>query len=112
MRLKYKLKNFTCYITFALYPATTLVACLVSALVINGLLAWGMFRLDTDSVAYDIFFALITGATASFFVSIVVELTNNYKHNKLAWYELQGYYQVITDYEVMKHILMHNTPRN
>ena len=59
---------------------------------------------------YNIVFALTTGAVASFFVSFVVELSNNYRHNKLAWYELKEYYSTVMDYESHKQIMMKLTP--
>lgn len=59
---------------------------------------------------YNIVFALTTGATGSFFVSFIVELTSNYKHNKLAWYELQEYYSAVMNYESYKQIMMQQTP--
>lgn len=37
-----------------------------------------------ESEFYNIIFALTTGAVASFLVSFVVELSSNYRHNKLA----------------------------
>lgn len=51
-----------------------------------------------------------TGAVASFFVSFVVELSNNYRHNKLAWYELREYYSTVMDYESHKQVMMKLTP--
>ena len=36
---------------------------------------------EEGSVLYNIAFALITGAVASFFVAIIVELSSNYRHN-------------------------------
>ena len=65
---------------------------------------------DHDSTGYAVVFSFITGASASFIVAIVVELTNNYRHNKLAWYELQEYYSAVYDFELHKRFLMNNTP--
>lgn len=39
-----------------------------------------------------------------------MELANNYRHNKLAWYELQEYYLTIMNYESYKQIMMQRTP--
>lgn len=55
------------------------------------------------------FFALTTGAVGSSIVSFVVELTSNYRHNKLAWYELQDYYSAIEEFEITKQVKMQNT---
>lgn len=53
---------------------------------------------------------MTTGAVASFFVSFVVELSNNYRHNKLAWYELKEYYLTVMGYESHKQVMMKLTP--
>ena len=50
------------------------------------------------------------GVTGSFFVSIVVELSGNYRNNKLAWQELQDYYSIVDEYETIKQVYMENTP--
>ena len=78
-------------------------------LLIDTILGSIMFYTVQNSILYDILFALITGATASFIVSIVIELSNNYKNNKLAWHELMEYYFVVADYELMKKVLMRDT---
>lgn len=69
-----------------------------------------MAIIPQESNLYNFVFALTTGATASFFVSFVVELARNYKQNKLAWHELQEYYRVVMDYESHKQIMMQHTP--
>lgn len=69
-----------------------------------------MVTTPQESNWYNIVFALTTGATGSFFVSFVVELTSNYRHNKLAWYELQEYYSAVMNYESYKQIMMQQTP--
>ena len=55
---------------------------------------------------YNVLFALVTGAVASFFVTFIVELSGNYRHNKLGWYELEDYYHVVSEFEVHKNIRM------
>lgn len=110
MRLKYRIQTFLQFIAFAFYPKTTLIACTVFSLVVIAVLALVMASVPEGSVAYNIVFALTTGATGSFFVSIIVELSSNYRNNKLAWQELQDYYSIITDYECSKQVLLRNTP--
>lgn len=109
MRLKYRLKTALQFIAFAFYPKTTLIACVIFSVIVIAILGLLMGILPKDSNWYNIIFALTTGAAASFFVSFVVEMMNNYRHNKLAWYELQDYYSVVTDYESMKQVLMQHT---
>jgi hypothetical protein len=87
--MKFKLQNAKRFLLLALYPANTMVICGAITLVLNGLFFGLRGQLIPDSVLYDVCFALITGVTASFFVTVVVELTGNYKSNKLAWQELQ-----------------------
>lgn len=62
-----------------------------------------------DTTAYNVLFALTTGAVGSFFVSIIVELTSNYRHNKLGWYELKSYYSIVSRFEMEKQIRMGNS---
>lgn len=68
-----------------------------------------MLTISQDSNWYNVVFALTTGAVGSSIVSFVVELTSNYKHIKLAWYELQEYYSAVETYESTKQIKMQNT---
>lgn len=84
MRLKYRIKEALRFLAFAFYPKITLIACAVLALVVIGICAVMMTAIPQESSWYNIVFALTTGAAGSFFVSIVVELTSNYRHNKLA----------------------------
>ncbi len=106
MKTKYRIKSTIQFFAFAFYPKTTLIVSTIISVIAITLLSWIMSVSEEDSSLYNIAFALITGAVASFFVAIIVELSNNYRHNKLAWYELQDYYQCITDYENMKQALM------
>ena len=39
-----------------------------------------------------------------------MELTSNYKHNKLAWHELGEYYLTLINYENTKQVMMQQTP--
>ena len=80
-----------------------------SAIVVT-ILGVAMVITPEESGVYNIVFALTTGAVASFFVSFVVELSNNYRHNKLAWYELKEYYLTVMGYESHKQVMMKLTP--
>lgn len=110
MRFKYRLKESLQFIAFAFYPKTTLIACVVFSVIVIAILGVVMALIPNDSGWYNLIFALTTGAAGSFFVSFVVEMANNYRHNKLAWHELQDYFSVVTDYESMKQVLMQHNP--
>lgn len=110
MRFKYRLKESLQFIAFAFYPKTTLIACVVFSVIIIAILGVVMALIPNDSGWYNLIFALTTGAAGSFFVSFVVEMANNYRHNKLAWHELQDYFSVVTDYESIKQVLMQHNP--
>lgn len=110
MRLKYRIKEALQFLAFAFYPKITLIVCAVFAVIVIGICAFMMTVIPQESSWYDIMFALTTGAAGSFFVSFVVELTSNYRHNKLAWNELKAFYSVIFDYERRKQIRMQLTP--
>lgn len=110
MRFKDRLREARQYIAFAFYPKSTLIACTVFSAVVIIILAVAMTTISKASALYNVIFALTTGAAGSFFVSIIVELASNYRHNKLAWHELQDYYSAVMDYESHKQVMMQNTP--
>lgn len=110
MRLKYRIKEALQFLAFAFYPKITLIVCAVFAVIVIGICAFMMTVIPQESSWYNIMFALTTGAAGSFFVSFIVELTSNYRHNKLAWNELKDYYSAVVDYESHKQIMMHITP--
>ena len=110
MRLKNRFNETLRFLSFSFYPKTTLVACVIFSVIVVTILGVAMELTPEGSGFYNIVFALTTGAVASFFVSFVVELSNNYRHNKLAWYELKEYYSTVMDYESHKQIMMKLTP--
>ena len=110
MRLKNRFNETLRFLSFAFYPKTTLVACVIFSVIVVTILGVAMALTPEESGFYNIVFALTTGAVASFFVSFVVELSNNYRHNKLAWYELKEYYSTVMDYESHKQVMMKLTP--
>lgn len=110
MRLKNRLNEALHFLSFAFYPKTTLVACVIFSVIVVTILGVAMAITPEETGFYNIVFALTTGAVASFFVSFVVELSNNYRHNKLAWYELKEYYSTVMDYESRKQVMMKLTP--
>lgn len=110
MKMKYRIKEAMQFLTFAFYPGTTLIACVVISVIVIVILGIVMAFIPQDSGSYNMVYALTTGAIASFFVTFVVEMSNNYRHNKLAWYELQDYYSAVMEYESYKQIMMQQTP--
>lgn len=98
MRLKYKIKNLWRIIRYAFYPKTALIICIVSAVVIDAVLAVIMLNLDNPSRRYDLVFALLTGVTASFVVSFIIECAGNYRRNNMAFYELDEYFFGIEEF--------------
>ncbi len=110
MRLKYRIEAALKFLTFAFYPKITLIACMFFSAIVIAILGFVMMVIPQESNWYNIVFALATGAVASFFVSFIVEMAGNYRHNKLAWYELQEYYRAVIDYEMNKQVMMQLTP--
>lgn len=110
MRFKNRLYEALSFLSFAFYPKTTLVVCVIFSAIVVTILGVAMVMTPEESGFYNIVFALTTGAVASFFVSFVVELSNNYRHNKLAWYELKEYYLTVMGYESHKQVMMKLTP--
>lgn len=101
-----KLRTKVQFFAFAFYPKTTLLVCTVVTVIIVILLSFAMAKMSENSVAYNVVFTLTTGAVASFFVTLIVELSGNYRHNKLGFYELGDYYSLFGEYEVEKSVLM------
>ena len=101
MRLRYRLKNLRRIIQSAFYPATTILLSLIAVTVVDIILGVLMMFQDSGTLFYDILFAMITGVTASFFVSMVIELSNNYKSNRLAGHELDAYFRAVLRYMLM-----------
>lgn len=110
MRLKNRLNEALRFLSFVFYPKTTLIACVIFSASVVTILGVAMALVPEGAGFYNIVFALTTGVVASFFVSFVVELSNNYRHNKLAWYELKEYYSTVKDYESHKQVMMKLTP--
>lgn len=110
MRFKTRVHETLQFLTFAFYPQTTLIACAVFSVLVIATLGAVMTFMPKESNGYDIVFALTTGAVGSSIVSFVVELSSNYKHNRLAWHELQDYYSVVIHYEGHKQIMLRQTP--
>lgn len=109
MNFRFKAKLAWQHLALAFYPMTTLYACIAGMVLVNLVLIALMSFAEKGSFLHGILFALLTGAAASFFVSVIVEMTNNYKKNMLAWHELQDYYTAVIDYEATKHIPMGNS---
>lgn len=97
------------YVHFAFYPLTSIITCLVSMVVLDTIFIMIFQRVEIESEWRSIMLALITGVTGSFIVSIVIELSNNYKNNRLGYCELSDYYSAIMNYEESKQIGMQNT---
>lgn len=110
MKMKYRIKEVMQFLNFAFYPQITLIACAVISVIVVAILGIVMAFIPQDSGSYNMVYALTTGAIASFFVTFVVEMSNNYRHNKLAWYELQDYYSAVMKYESYKQVMMQQTP--
>ena len=107
---KHRIKEALQFIAFAFYPKGTWIACILLSLVFLAVLGMVMAKIPRDSDWYMLLFALTTGVAASAVVSCIVEFTINYRHNRLAWHELQDYYSIVKDYEINKQVLMHHTP--
>lgn len=84
MRLKNRLNEMLRFLSFAFYPKTTLIACVIFSVIVVTILGVAMVLTPEESDFYNIVFALTTGAVASFFVSFVVELSNNYALAKIS----------------------------
>lgn len=99
MRHKYRLETAIKFFQLAFYPKTTIMACVWLGVLFDAILGIAMYLTDSTFL-HELFFALLTGVTASFIVSIIVALSSNYRSNKLAWYELREYHDAVLNYEL------------
>lgn len=109
MQFKIAVRDFMKKVAFAFYPGTTLLLCLAATVLVDVSLGIWASNMEPASTTHAVLIAIITGASASFFVSLVVELSNNYKNNRMANYELSEYFTGIMEYEAMKQVLMVQT---
>lgn len=105
--LAFRLFNLWHTIGFLFQPFLTIGVCLILTVLLNALLLLVMRWLPETSALYNLIYALITGVTASFFASICIEFSNNYRNNRLRLLELSGYFNAIEDFEMKKGIWMH-----
>ena len=104
MRFKYKIKTVFQFFAFAFYPKTTLVVCAAFTAALVVILGVILSFTKEGTGVYNVLFALVTGAVASFFVTFIVELSGNYRHNKIALQELGDYYHTVAEFEGRKNI--------
>lgn len=105
--LTFRLFNLWHTIGFLFKPFLTIGVCLLLTVLLNALLFLVMQWLPEESTLYSLIYALITGVTASFFASICIEFSNNYRNNRMRALELSEYFGAVFDYEISRDILMH-----
>lgn len=110
MSVKDSLKVIIQFITFAFYPMINLIVCSIFTFILFVILIIVSNLIPKDSIGYSIVYALATGAIGSFFVSIIVEMSSNYRHNELAFNELQDYHQTFISFELAKQSLFQYLP--
>lgn len=106
MKLRYRMKTLFQHVMMALYPKATIVACIVVAVITAAALGVALLNTERGTAVYDFLLAMLTGAIVSLFVAMVVELTGNYRHNRLALHELQDYYMAIVGFTTRRRIYM------
>lgn len=84
---------------YLFYPSTSIVLTLIVGLVVLVVMFIVLSTFEKGAVGYDISFALLTGVIASIPIAIALEMANNLKSNKLAWYELYDYHKTLIDYK-------------
>lgn len=106
MKKRYRIVTKFQFLLFAFYPKTALIICIVCIIGLSVASGFWLQSTTEGTLIYNILFSLFTGAIASFFVSFMIELAGNYRRNKLAWYELQEYYEAMLDYQSETMLLM------
>lgn len=100
MKLKYRLYNLKCTIIFAFYPKTTIIFCSAIMVILDMILGLWMSLILKDGSLYNVLFAVMTGVTASFIVSVIIECAGNHRRNKQAFFELDEYHKCIRKFIV------------
>lgn len=99
MKNKYKFKTLLQFFAFALYSKPTLIACAGFTAVLVVILGIVFSFTQEGTWQYNVLFTLVIGAVASFFVTFIVELSGNYRHNKRTLHELGDYYHTVAEFE-------------
>lgn len=103
---KRNMQGLIAHIRYLFHPFFNIGCCIVCVIVLDFILGIPMFFIRSNTTMYDILFALVTGVTASFGVSICMEISNNYRQNKRRSLELEEYFGVFWDFETTKKIKM------
>ena len=92
-------KDRLLYITLAFRPVTPLIVCILIILAVSIPYVVLMLKLPNNSAIYNVAFALLTGIIASGFVSLLIEMSNNYRHNYQRLLVLHEYLWSVVKYE-------------
>lgn len=84
---------------YLFYPSTSLILTSITGIIVVVIMFIVLSTFEKGAVGYDISFALLTGVIASIPIAIALEMANNLKANKLAWYELYDYHKTLLDYD-------------
>lgn len=87
------------YIALAFRPLAPLVICILMVVVVSIPCVVLMFKMPNTSAFYNVAFALLTGIIASGFVSLLIEMSNNYRHNYQRLLVLHEYLWSVVKYE-------------
>lgn len=110
VKFKSWLKDTFYFICFLFRPIITVGVSFIFMLSSLGVLIIVMQYISEDTRIYEILLAILTGLTASFFVSITIELCNNYRFNYKRHRELRRYFGFVCGYKL--HQKSHMKSRN
>lgn len=87
------------YVALAFRPLAPLVICILMVVVVSIPCVVLMLKMPNSSAFYNVAFALLTGIIASGFVSLLIEMLNNYRHNYQRLLVLHEYLLSVAKYE-------------
>ena len=87
------------YVALAFRPLAPLVICILMVVVVSIPCVVLMLKMPNTSGFYNVAFALLTGIIASGFVSLLIEMLNNYRHNYQRLLVLHEYLLSVAKYE-------------
>lgn len=112
IKIKRYLKDTFYYTCFLFRPIITIGVSFIFMIISLGVLFVVMANVSENTRTYEVLLALLTGLTASFFVTITIELCNNYRFNYKRHRELRKYLGFISYYKLHQNIYIKSRNEN
>lgn len=112
IKFKSWLKDTFYFICFLFRPIITIGVSFAFMVISLGILIFVIQYIPEGTRTYEILLAILTGLTASFFVSITIELCNNYRFNCKRHRELRKYFGFVSMYKLEQKVSLEVMEKN